>query len=60
MVTTLFAEGRRYMQHCDSLFHAARILTQDAGRTILEDAALAVRDGQIAAVGPLAELECSS
>lgn len=45
------------MQHCDSLFHAARILTQDAGRTILEDAALAVRDGQIAAVGPLAELE---
>lgn len=45
------------MQHCDSLFHAARILTQDAGRTILEDAALAVRDGRIAAVGPLAELE---
>lgn len=45
------------MQHCDSLFHAARILTQDAGRTILEDAALAVRDGRIAAVGPLADLE---
>lgn len=45
------------MQHCDSLFHAARILTQDAGRTILEDAALAVRNGRIAAVGPLAELE---
>ena len=39
------------MQHCDSLFHAARILTQDAGRTILEDAALAVRNGRIAAVG---------
>ena len=45
------------MQHCDSLFHAARILTQDAGRTILEDAALAVRNGRIAAVGPLADLE---
>lgn len=45
------------MQHCDTLFHAARIITQDAGRTVLDDAALAVRDGKIAAAGPVAELE---
>lgn len=45
------------MQHCDTLFHAARILTQDAGRTILENAALAVRDGRIVATGPIADME---
>lgn len=45
------------MQHCDSLFHAARILTQDAGRSILDDAALAVRDGLVVAAGPVARVE---
>lgn len=45
------------MQHCDSLFFASRILTQDAGRAVLEDAALAVCDGRIADAGPGAELE---
>lgn len=45
------------MQHCDTLFHAARILTRHAGRAFLDNAALAVRDGRIADLGPVAELE---
>lgn len=57
MVTRTFIEGRRLMQHCDTLFHAAQILTQNAERAVLDDAALAVRDGRIAAVGPMNELE---
>lgn len=39
---------------CDILIQAACIVTQDAGRTIVEDGALAVADGVLLAVGPRA------
>ncbi|MFP5257632.1 MAG: amidohydrolase [Acidobacteriota bacterium] len=41
---------------CDLLLTAAVVVTQNDARTVLRDAALAVIDGLIAAVGPRAEL----
>ena len=44
------------MQQCDMLLHAAIIVTQDSERRVLENASLAVDHGQVAAVGPRADL----
>ncbi|WP_461209515.1 amidohydrolase [Desulfocurvus sp. DL9XJH121] len=44
---------------CDLLVTCDILLTQDARRTVIEDAALAVRDGLVAATGPRAELEAA-
>lgn len=44
------------MPTCDSLIIARRLLTQDAAHREIEDAALAVTDGLVAAVGPATEL----
>lgn len=41
-----------FMPTCDILLHAACIITQDAGRSILHNASLAVADGKVAALGP--------
>lgn len=41
---------------CDTLVTAARIVTQNDNRNVLTDAALAVTDGRVAALGPAAEL----
>lgn len=42
---------------CDILIHAARIVTQNEGRAILENASLAVRGKNIAGLGPRADME---
>ncbi len=42
---------------CDLLLLARLCLTQDADRTVVEDAALAVSDGRILAVGPRAAVQ---
>ena len=45
------------MRHCDTLLHAACIVTQDDQRRILENASLAIDKGLIADIGPTAELQ---
>lgn len=45
------------MQHCDTLLHAAHILTQDAARTQYENASIAILNDRIAAIGPRPALE---
>ena len=44
------------MRHCDTLLHAACIVTQDEQRRIIENASLAIDKGLIADVGPTDEL----
>ena len=44
------------MRHCDTLLHAACIVTQDDQRRIIENASLAIDKGLIADIGPTAEL----
>lgn len=44
------------MQKCDLLLRAGIIITQDAERRILKNAAIAVKDGYIAAIGQANEL----
>ena len=44
------------MRHCDTLLHAACIVTQDARRRVIENATLAIDKGLVADVGPTAEL----
>ena len=44
------------MNTCDTLILAGLLITQDDQRRILEDAALAVRQGLVAAIGPRAEM----
>ena len=44
------------MRHCDTLLHAACIVTQDEQRRIIENASLAIDKGLIADIGPTAEL----
>lgn len=44
------------MHHCDTLLHAACIVTQDEQRRVIEKASLAIDKGLIAAVGPTAEI----
>ena len=44
------------MRHCDTLLHAACIVTQDEQRRVIEKASLAIDKGLIAAVGPTAEI----
>jgi len=44
---------------CDLLLTARRLVTQDEARGVLENAAVAVKDGVIAAVGPRAEVEAA-
>ncbi len=41
---------------CDTLVRCGLLLTQDAGRTVLEDAGLAVTHGVVAACGPFAQV----
>ena len=45
------------MRHCDTLLHAACIVTQDDQRRIIENASLAIDKGLIADIGPTAELQ---
>ena len=44
------------MRHCDTLLHAACIVTQDEQRRVIENASLAIDKGLIADIGPTAEL----
>ena len=44
------------MRHCDTLLHAACIVTQDEQRRVIEKASLAIDKGLVAAVGPTAEI----
>ena len=44
------------MNTCDTLILAGLLITQDDQRRILEDVALAVRQGLVAAIGPRAEM----
>ena len=44
------------MRHCDTLLHAACIVTQDEQRRVIENASLAIDKGLIADVGPTDEL----
>lgn len=44
------------MRHCDTLLHAARIVTQDEERRVLDSASLAIHKGLIADIGPTADL----
>ena len=44
------------MRHCDTLLHAACIVTQDEQRRIIENASLAIDKGLIADIGPTADL----
>ena len=44
------------MRHCDTLLHAACIVTQDEQRRIIENASLAIDKGLIADIGPTDEL----
>ncbi|MBQ9405289.1 MAG: amidohydrolase [Desulfovibrio sp.] len=44
------------MHHCQTLLQAARIVTQDAQRRVLSNAALAIDQGIIVDIGPSAEL----
>ncbi|MTJ91888.1 MAG: amidohydrolase [Desulfovibrio sp.] len=44
------------MRHCDTLLHAAFIVTQDEQRRVIENASLAIDKGLIADIGPTAEL----
>lgn len=41
------------MRHCDTLLHAACIVTQDEQRRIIENASLAIDKGLIADLRPL-------
>jgi len=44
------------MRHCDTLLHAACIVTQDEQRRVIEKASLAIDKGLVADVGPTAEM----
>lgn len=44
------------MRHCDTLLHAACIVTQDEQRRVIEKASLAIDKGLIAAIGPTVEI----
>lgn len=44
---------------CETLITCDVLLTQDTDRTVIEDAALAVNDGTILAVGPRADIEAA-
>ena len=44
------------MRHCDTLLHAACIVTQDEQRRVIEKASLAIDKGLVAAVGATAEI----
>ena len=44
------------MRHCDTLLHAACIVTQDEQRRVIENATMAIDKGLVAEVGPQAEL----
>ena len=44
------------MRHCDTLLHAACIVTQDEQRRIIDKGSLAIDKGLIAAIGPTAEI----
>lgn len=44
------------MRNCDTLLHAACIVTQDEQRRVIEKASLAIDKGLVAAVGPTAEI----
>lgn len=44
-------------KHCDLIITAALLLTQDQNRAIFEDAAMAVKDGVIVALGPAKALQ---
>ena len=44
------------MRHCDTLLHAACIVTQDEQRRVFENASLAIDKGLIADIGPTDEL----
>lgn len=44
------------ISHCDTLIHAAWVVTQDDSRRILEDAGIAVSNGFISAIGSWEEL----
>jgi 5-methylthioadenosine/S-adenosylhomocysteine deaminase len=44
-------------QSADLLITAKHIVTMDSSRRVLDDAAIAVRDGKILAIGPRAEIE---
>lgn len=46
-----------YEKHCDLLIKAALLLTQDRNRSIIADAAIAVRDGRILAAGTARDLK---
>ncbi len=43
-------------QTADLLVQHALLITQDAQRRVIEDGALAIRDGRLLAVGPTAEI----
>jgi 5-methylthioadenosine/S-adenosylhomocysteine deaminase len=44
---------------CDLLVTARLLVTQDEARTVVADAAVAVKDGLIAAIGPQADIEAA-
>ena len=44
------------MRHCDTLLHAARIVTQDERRRVFENASMAIHNGLVAEVGPKDEI----
>ena len=44
------------MPQCTTLLHAKKILTQDARRSLLDDASMAISNGKIVAIGPRCEL----
>ncbi len=56
---TAFFKEIPMSQVCDTLLTAACIVTQDDERRTLEDAAIAVQDGQVAALGPVRELQAA-
>jgi 5-methylthioadenosine/S-adenosylhomocysteine deaminase len=51
------ATSAQSRQPADLLITAKHIVTMDSSRRVLDDAAIAVRDGKILAIGPRAEIE---
>ncbi|HEY6803576.1 MAG TPA: amidohydrolase [Pyrinomonadaceae bacterium] len=60
MVTSsVSAQSRRSTQRVDLLVLGGTIVTMDATRNVIDDGAIAVKDGRIVAIGPRAEIEAA-
>jgi hypothetical protein len=55
--TTSQAIAQNRLERVDLLVLGGTIVTMDASRSVIDDGAIAVRDGRIIGIGPRAEIE---